>query len=423
MDLQPSLMEPLRLDRAKVSLGNFGYQGIARLKPGVSMAQASADVSRLIPVALQTFPPYPGYSREMFVKARLAPSLRPLKHDLVGDIEKTLWVLMATIGMVLLIACANVANLLLVRAEGRRHELAIRAALGAGGRQIARELLMESITLGVLGGIAGLAFAYGAVRVLVAMAPAHLPRIDQISIDGPALLFTLAVSLFAGLLFGAIPAIKCAGSGVALTLRAGGRSLSQSRERHRARSILVVVQVSLALVLLIGSGLMIRTFQAMKQVQPGFTNPAEIETLRITIPQLQVRDPVATVRMEQAILNKIKEISGVSAAGLSMTIPMTGDGWRDGLYAEDHSYAAGELPMLRRFQFISPGLVNTMGNKLVAGREFTWAETYDQRLVPMVSENLARELHGTDPEAAIGKRVRRVRQYGAVARGDPGDRR
>jgi len=408
LDRKPALLETLRFDRSKVYLGNFGDQGIARLNPGVSMAQASADVARLVPVAIESFPAPPGFNREMILKARLGPNLRTLKQDLVGDVGKTLWVLMATIGMVLLIGCANVANLLLVRAEGRRHELAIRAALGAGWRQIARELLMESVTLGVLGGVAGLAFAYGAVRVLVAMAPAHLPRIDQISIDGPALLFTLAVSLFAAVLFGTIPAIKCAGPGVALVLRAGGRSLSQSKERHRARSILVVVQVALALVLLIGSGLMIRTFQALRKVEPGFTNPAEIETLRITIPKSQVRDPEAVLRLEQSVLDRIKMIPGVSAAGLTSVVPMSGTTFRDPVYAEDHAYGNAELAPLRRFKFISPGLLTAMGNALVAGREFSWEDAYEKRPVAMVSENLARELWH-DPARAIGKRVRESR--------------
>jgi putative ABC transport system permease protein len=401
LDQKPALLQAMRMDRSKIYLGNFGNLGIARLKPGTSLAQANADIARLIPVSLHSFPPYPGYGVREFEEARLTPDLKPLKQELVGDVGKTLWVLMATIGMVLLIACANVANLLLVRAESRRHELAIRA----GWSRIARELLAESVLLGLLGGVAGLGVAYGAVRTLVAMAPAHLPRLEEISIDAPVLIFTLAVSLFAGLLFGAIPAIKCAGPGVALALRAGGRSMSQSRERHRARSVLVVVQVALALLLLIGSGLMIRTFQALRNVQPGFTNPAEVETLRITIPETQVRDSLAAVRMEQAILEKIKSIPGVSAAGLASVVPMDGGGWTNPVEAEDHANPPGKLGALRRFKFISPGLLGAMGNTLVAGREFNWQETFDKRPVAMVSENLARELWH-DPAAALGKRIR-----------------
>src|SRR5207248_3198479 len=200
--------------------------------------------------------------------ARLEPSVRLLKSDIVGDVGSTLWVLMGTIGMVLLIACANVANLLLVRAEGRQQELAVRSALGASRGRIAYELLSESIVLGIAGGAAGLGLAYAALRVLIALAPGNLPRVDAISIDGTVLLFTFAVSIVSGLFFGAIPVFKYARPHVAGNLRGGGRNSSASREHHRARSTLVVVQVALALVLLIGSGLMIRTFQALRNVNP-----------------------------------------------------------------------------------------------------------------------------------------------------------
>jgi putative ABC transport system permease protein len=403
LDQKPALLQPMRLDRAKMFLGNFGSRGVARLKPGVSIAQANAEIGQLIPVALQNFPPPPGYSTQLFENLRLAPDVHPLNEDVVGDIGKTLWVLMATIGIVLLIACANVANLLLVRAEGRRHELAIRAALGAGWSQIARELLAESMTLGLLGGLAGLGVAYGAIRILVAMAPPHLPRLDQISLDATVVLFTLAISLFAGLLFGAIPAIKCAAPGI--ELRAGGRSISQSRERHRARSFLVVVQVALALLLLIGSGLMIRTFRALRNVQPGFTNAAQVQTFRIAIPGTQVRDPEAAVRMQRDILEKIRSVAAVSAAGVASIVPMTTSGWTDPIEVENHAWANNKIPPLRRYKFISPGLLAAMGNTLIAGRNFTWEDDFEKRPVAMVSDNLARELCG-NPAAALGKRIR-----------------
>jgi predicted permease len=312
---------------------------------------------------------------------------------------------MGTIGMVLLIACANAANLLLVRADGRRQELAIRAALGAGWGQIARELLLESMVLGLLGGIAGLALAFGALQLLVAAAPANLPRIENISIDTTVLLFTLGISLAAGLLFGLIPVVKYAVPQLGTALRAGGRTLSQSRERHRARNILVVVQVALALVLLIGSGLMIRTFQGLRHVEPGFARPQEVQTFRISIPESQVKDNAQAVRAEEAIIDKIAAIPGVTSVGLTSLIPMTNQGWHDGVFAEDHVYDERQIPPLRLFKFFSPGLVKTMGQSLVAGRDFTWTDVYEKRMVMMVSENLARELWG-DPRSAVGKRVR-----------------
>ncbi len=405
LDRKPMMFLPMQLDRSKTFLGNFSYHGIARLKPGVTLAQANADVARMIPIAIHAFPPFPGYSLKMFEEAHLIPVLQPLKKSVLGDIGNVLWVLMGTVGMVLLIACANVANLMLVRAQGREHELAIRSALGASWREIARELLLESLTLGILGGIFGLAIAYGALRLLLALAPENLPRLNEVSLDAFGLLFTFVISIFAGILFGLIPAIKYAGPRIGIALRAGGRSMSQSRERHRARNILVVVQIALALVLLISSGLMIRTFQALRHVDPGFAHPDQLQTLRITIPTAAVKDPVAVVRMEQSLMDKIAAVPGVSSVALTSAIPMTGESWQDPLFSEDRTYTESEIPPLRRFIVLSPGLLATMGTPLIAGRDFTWTDVYDQRPVTLISENFARE-YWHDPSSAIGKRVR-----------------
>jgi putative ABC transport system permease protein len=404
-DAKAALILPLRLDRNKVFLGQFSFTGLARLKPGVTLEQATADATRLIPMAIAKYPPFPGYSRQMFVDAKLHPNLRTLKSDAIGDVGSVLWVLMWTIGMVLLIACANVANLLLVRAEGRQQELAVRSALGASRGRIAYELLSESIVLGVAGGAAGLALAYAALRVLIALAPGNLPRVDAIAIDGTVLLFTFAVSIVAGLLFGAIPVFKYAGPNVAGNLRGGGRNASASRERHRARSTLVVVQVALALVLLIGSGLMIRTFQALRHVNPGFTNPEEVLTFRLFIPETQVKDPEAVVRMHQAIADKIATLPGITSVALTSVIPMTSAGFQEPIFAADKTYERSKIPPIRRLKFVSPGLLKTMGNALIAGRDFTWEDAYQKHTVAMASESFAREMWG-EPSAALGKKIR-----------------
>jgi len=402
LDRDAAFLLPLQFDRNKAFLGQFDYSGLARLKPGVTIEQASADIARMIPIALHSFPPQAGLTVKVFEDVRLAPKLRYLKQLLVGDLGKTLWVLMGTLGIVLLIACANVANLLLVRAEGRQHELAIRAALGAGWRDIARELLMESVALGLLGGALGLGLAYGAIRVLIAMAPAHLPRLNEISIDAAVILFTFAIALVTGVLFGMIPVVKYAGPQIANALRGGGRTASQSRERHRTRSVLVVVQVALAMVLLIGSGLMIRTFRVLRRVDPGY-DPKDALTLRIAIPEAQVKEPDAVMRLEQGILEKIGAIPGVTSAGITTVIPGDEPGGYDRVYARDRTYQS--VPPLRRLKFMSQGLVATMGNRLIAGREFTWTDTYERRPVAMLSENLARELW-QDPKRAIGQQIR-----------------
>ena len=405
LDQKPDLILPFRFDRSKTQLGNFSYQGIARLKPGVTLAQADADVGRMIPMVNTKFPPPPGFSVKLFEEAHILPSVRPLKQDVVGTLGKVLWVLMGSIGVVLLIACANVANLLLVRAEGRQQEFALRTAIGASSVQLAADLLLESVLLGLLGGAAGLLLAYGCLRLLVTLAPPFLPRIENLAIDPLVLFFTLAISVLAGLLFGLIPVVKHARSSITTALRAGGRTLSQSREAHRARNTLVVLQMALAVVLLVGSGLMIRTFQALRQVQPGFTDPARLQTLRVYIPESQVKEPVHALHMLQEMQEKIAEITGVRSAAIANSVPTDGNNSTDLLYTEDRAYREGELPPLRRFKFAAPGFFQTMGTRLVAGRDFTWTDLYDLRLTAMVSENMARELWH-DPAAALGKRIR-----------------
>ncbi len=405
LDVKSALILPMQLDRAKVLLGQFSYQSVARLKPAATIAQANADAARMLPISFDRFPAPPGFNKKMFEEARIAPRLRPFKQDLVGDVGSVLWVLMGTIVLVLLIACANVANLLLVRVEGRQQELAVRVALGASWGRIARELLLESVTLGLAGGVIGLGIASGLLRLLVFLAPANLPRLDAIALDPAALLFTLVTSVLAGVLLGLIPAVKYAAPHVATGLRSSSRSSSASRERHRARNGLVVVQVALALVLLVGSGLMIRSFRALRDVQPGFARPEEVLTLRISIPEAQVKDEVAAARMQQAIQERVAALPGVASTGLGSGIPLDGDGWHDPVFAEDRVYSEGQIPPLRLFRFVAPGFLKTMGTPLVTGRDLTWSDAYDRIPVAMVSEGLARELWGSST-AALGKRIR-----------------
>jgi len=405
LDFQdPAVITPMQFDRAKTTLGNFSYDALARLKPGMTLQQANADVARMLAIVQTSFPSPPGFSIKLFQDARIGPKVRPLKQDVVGDVGNVLWVLMGSIGLVLLIACANVANLLLVRMEGRRQELALRAALGAGWGRIAGELLLESVILGLLGSVLGLALAYGALRVLVALEPAGLPRINQVGINGPVLLFTLAISLLASVLFGCVPILNYAGVHLTTGIREGGRGSSQSREQHRARNTLVVVQVALALVLLICSGLMIRTFRALTRVNPGFVGPAQLQAFRIYIPETSVKEPERVIRMEEEILHKLEAIPGVSSVTISTKIPMQGDGWHDPVLIQGRTYAEGEFPPLRLFKFVSPGFLKTMGTPLVAGREITWAETYNKTPVAMISENIARE-YWREPADALGHRI------------------
>ncbi|MEI9812416.1 MAG: ABC transporter permease [Acidobacteriota bacterium] len=408
LNAEPELILPLQFDPAKLSLGDFSYQGIARLKPGMTLEQANADVARMLPLWFDRWPAPPGLSKDVFKAARFGPKVQPLKTEVIGNVGDSLWVLMGTIATVLLIACANVANLLLVRAEGRQQEIAIRAALGAGWGTIAREMLAESLMLGFAGGALGLGLAYAALRVFVASGPTSLPRLHEIGVDGAGLLFTLAASLASAVLFGMVPVWKYASPKVANALRAGGRTLGQSRERYRARGILVVTQVALALVLLVGCGLMIRTFEALRGVDPGFSTPQQIQIARISLPEALVPEPARVEQIEEAMREKLAAIPGVTHVAFSSSVPLERSNSNDIIEFEDKPTPPGGIPAIRRMRSITPGYFAAMGTPIMAGRDVTWRDVRDRREVVMISRNLAVEIFGS-PQAAIGKRLRESR--------------
>jgi predicted permease len=400
---------PLKLSRAETSLGRYYFGAISRLKPGVTLAAARADVARMIPIVLRTFPPPAGASVKMFEDQRLSPNVLPLKEEVVGKAGTVAWVLLGAVGLVLLIACANVANLLLLRSEGRQQEFAVRSALGASRGRIASGLFVESVILALLGGLVGLGLAYGALKILTRLAPTGLPRLNEIGIDRRIVLFALATSLLSSVVFGLFPVLKYAGKELGTRLREGGRSLSESRGRHRSRGLLVIVQVALALVLLVASGLMIRTFLALTRTDPGFVAPSQIQTVRVYIPDAAVTNP-NVLHLEAAILHKLDAIPGVTSASISRTAPMDGSSWDDPLYARDHVYTAGEFP-LARFESVAPGFFKTLGTPLVAGRDFTWSDIYNNIPVVLVSEKLAKAYWGNTANA-MGKQVRVLPQDG-----------
>jgi predicted permease len=397
---------PLAFDRGKLILAGFGYHGIGRLKPGVTIAEANADITRMLPIWMDSWSNGPGSNPHIYETWKITPLLRPLKQEVVGNVSDVLWVVMGTLGLVMLIACANVTNLLLVRVEARQQELAVRAALGAAWVRIVRGLLVESMMLGLLGGALGAGLAYAGVRFLVGIGPANLPRLSEISLDARTLAFTLILSVLSGLLFGLLPALKYAGPRTSMDLRSAGRTISVSKERHRARNVLVIGQVAMALVLLVSAGLMIRTFQALRTVEPGFTGAQHLQLVRISIPDSLVPDAERVTRIQNGILDNLAAMPGVKSAGFVSEMPMEGfDSAWDEIFAEDKIYSDNVIAPLRLYKFISPGFLQTAGTRLVAGREMTWSEVYGFRPVVMVSENLACEMWGT-PSAAIGKHLR-----------------
>jgi predicted permease len=400
------LLTPMQLDRQQVVAGGFGWPSLARLKPGVTIAQATADLARLIPIASDAFPVMPGFTKAQLDAGKWIPVLQPLKQDVVGDAGNTLWVVMGTLGLVLLIACANVANLILVRTESRRRELAVRAALGASWGRIARTLLTESLVLGLAGGALGVTLAYAGVRVLRTIGSAGLPRMDEIAIDAPVLFFACAVSFVSALMFGLVPVLRYARPQLSAALRSEVRGSSGGREHVRARSTLVVVQVALAFALLVGAGLMIRTFRELASVDPGFTRPDAIQTLRVTIPSAAPPGPELAVRRQQALLDRLAAVAGVRSVAYTSELPLQpGTGSTDLLVTEGGAMSRGELPQNRAFHLVSPAYFATMGTPVVAGREFSWADLYQHHAVALISEDLARYEWGS-AKAALGKHLR-----------------
>lgn len=399
------LLLPLALDPAHQKLAPFGYDGIGRLKPGISLPQADADIARLIPVWMDSWSNGPGTNPHYYRIWRITPNFHALKQQVIGNVSGVLWVVMATVGLVMLIACANIANLLLVRAESRQHELSVRAALGAGRLRIARELLLESVALSLTGGVISIGVAWAGLSLLVAIGPANLPRLAEITFDARSLTFTFMLALFSGLLFGAIPAWRYARARLSLTMDSSSRTASASRARHRSRSLLVIAQTAMALVLLISALLMIRTFAALRNVDPGFSDPAQIQTLSISIPDSLISDPLLVTRTQNSIVDQIAGVGGVTSVGFASGLPMQGfdPNW-DEISVEGKIYPGNEPP-LRLFNYVSPGFFRAMGTRLVAGRDFTWADNYGLHQYVMVSAGFARDGWGS-AAAALGKRVR-----------------
>ena len=315
----PNLMwwRRFAFDRGAMILAGFGYHGIARLKPGMTIPEADADMARMLPIWMDSWTNGPKSNPHIYQTWKITPMIRPLKQEVVGSVSEAPargdgddWR-----GDV---DCLRQRGEFAAR-EGRvrQQELAVRAALGAGWGRIVRGLLVESVMLGLTGGALGAGFAYAGVRFLLSLGSANLPRLNEISLDARTLGFTLLLSVFSGLLFGLIPALKYTGPRTSLALRSAGRTISVSRERHRARNMLVIGQVAMAFVLLVSAGLMMRTFEALRTVEPGFTDARHLQLMRISIPDSLVAEPERVTRIQKQILDKLSAIPGVHRPGSS----------------------------------------------------------------------------------------------------------
>jgi len=370
----------------------MGMSAIGRLKPGVGIEQARADMDR---VAENLATAYPEADKGSGV------ALVPLKTDVVGDVRGILLVLLGAVSFVLLIACANVANLLLARSTGRAREFAIRSALGAGPFRVVRQLLTESVLLGIAGGCIGLGLAKLGTKVILAALPGTLPRVEEITLDTHVLLYTFGISLLTGIVFGLVPAIKAMRRDMHETLKEGGRGSSGAR--HRTQSVFVAFEMAMAVVLLIGAGLMIRTLSALWGVNPGFDarNVLTFEISSTTGPTVTADQLRAKYRATLAQLGSILGVEGVSLLGGSL--PMSGDSevpfWR-----EDKSKPQHENEMtFALFYLVNTDYHRAMRIPVIRGRSFTEQDNEHSPTVALIDASLARKFFpGEDP---IGKRI------------------
>lgn len=407
---QPDLIIAVRLDRAGLQItGGWSYQALARLTPGITPTQAQADLGRAMAIWRDAWPLASsdgGFTRETIDSFRITPVVRPLKADVVGGVAGMLWVLLGAIGAVLLVACANIANLMLVQADARRLEFGIRAALGAVSTRIARALLVESLTIAAAGSALGLLLAYFGLRVLVEIGPSNLPRLQEVGVHPPVLVFTIAAAVASALLFGSITALRhTAHVDIPNTLSA--RGASASRERRRTRNVLVVAQIALALVLVVSATLMIRTFQSLRDIEPGFAEPTTIQTARIWMPSNLTSDPERYIRLQREIVDSIATLPGIESAGFTSGLPMEGQGFLSNspIVVEGRTLAAGDTPPSYANKFVSPGYFEAMGTRLIAGRDIGWSDIEAGGRVAVISEAFALELAG-EPAAALGRRIR-----------------
>jgi predicted permease len=368
---------------------------IARMKTGVSLEQAQEEMNS---IAAQLYPLH--YTRTGF-----AVKAASLHNDIVKKQRPVLLVLLAAVGFVLLIACANVANLLLARAAVREKEMAVRAALGAGRIRLVRQLLTESLMLALLGGALGVLLAVWGVAALPAFSPADLPRMDEVSINIPVLVFTCATTTLIGILFGLFPALRASKTELTQVLKDGSRSLTGSLSSQRLRSAIVVIEIALSMLLLIGAGLVLRSFVWLNRVDPGFT-AHNVLTMKMSPPRTKYKDGIAVANFYQQLLEKLQALPGAETAAAVQALPLNNDS-SNGMLTFEGVTANAERDNLASFEVtqnaITPDYFKTMKTPLLAGRFFTPQDARGKAPVAIIDETLARRLW---PDASpLGRRL------------------
>ncbi|MGD2067288.1 MAG: ABC transporter permease [Gemmatimonadota bacterium] len=398
---EEELWIPLEIDDADPDLGSLSFVGIGRLAPGVSVEAANTEMQDLLLRFSEANPDELG--PEILEQSGLGADVRPLKELFVQDVRQVLWVLLGTVGFVLLIACANVANLFLVRAESRQRELAVRKAMGARRGDVVRQYLAEALLLSLASGAVGLVLAAFGVRGLLRLAPAELPGVLSIGLDGSVIAFTAGISLACGVLFGVLPAFGRGGRDLSQVLKEGGRASTAGRERHRARSGLVVAQVALALVLLVGSGLMLRSFVALRNVDPGF-EARGLLTFRVTLPRAEYPEGARTLDFYRRLTDRLAGMPGVAEVGMINGLPLAGQRSAGPMEPEDRPFDEGELGPIVERRSVTPGYLEAMRIRTVDGRTLEWSDQADGVRGVVISRTLASTFW--PGETAVGRRIR-----------------
>ena len=400
----PDVWLPTRFNAANPPTGNFGWLAIARLKPGVQTEQAARDLAPLVTRAMSEYIQSANY-KAFLTDGKYRPLVHAMKEDVIGSVREPLWILLGTVGMVLLVACGNVANLCLVRAESRQREIAVRVALGGSRAGLIRKLLAEAGVLSAIGTVAGVLMSAAALPVLLRLAPETIPRLDQVRVDGWVLLFAAAAAALSALLFGLVPAIRYTRPDVLACLRQGGRSATDHPGRHRGRNLLVVAQTAMALILLVGSGLLARSFARLMDADQGFV-PRNVLTFRVALPPTTYPKSPEVVRFTQQLVDRLGELPSVEAAGATTELPVAQGPSGTAFEFEGHPVAAGRLPPLVEYSTVTPGYFKTLRIALTGGADFDSGDLRDGANTLIVNKAAAAQFW--PGEDAVGKRLRGV---------------
>ena len=392
------LFTPIAFTSEQLAATNHGNEYlvcVARLNPSVAFGQAAAEMNTLA-----------DQLRPQFYGPNWGITVVPLREQLVGSFRTALFILLAAVGCVLLIACANVANLLLARASARHKEIAVRTALGASRSRIVRQLLTESVLLAALGGAFGLVLAFGGIRLLILGVPEDITGFlvgwKEIGINAPVLGFTLGVSMLTGVIFGLVPALQGSKPDLNESLKEGGRGGTEGRHRNFVRSSLVVAEVAIAMVLLVSAGLLIRSFLKLQQVSPGF-NPANVLTMQLSLPRSKYAEKPQIASFFEQLVQRVGALPGVQSAAVGNNLPMSNDGWNASFAVENLQVGPDEPSPHGDPHMITPDYFAAMGIPLLRGRYFTDADSKDSLAVAIIDQTLA-EQYWPDQDP-IGKRI------------------